>query len=81
MFENLLQVSKDPELGLFTVAPMDESHPERKFVVVFKEELEAKHFLVSLSKKEIPSPIENRQRYKLMGTHSDGMTKVFIYKG
>lgn len=77
----MLQVSKDPELGLFTVAPMAETHPERKFVVAFKEELEAKHFLVSLSKKEIPSPIENRQRYKLMGTHSDGETKVFIYKG
>lgn len=81
MFENLLQVSKDTELGLFTVAPLEEPNPDKKFVVVFKDELEAKHFLVSLSRKEIPSPMENRQRYKMMGTHSDGLTKVYIYKG
>ena len=81
MFESVLQVSQDSELGVFKVTPMEESTPEKKFAVVFKEEKQAKHFLASLMRHEIPSPIQNRQRYKLMGTHSDGQTKIFIFKG
>ena len=81
VFESVLQVTQDTELGVFKVAPLEESKPDKKFAVVFKDESKAKHFLLSLMKHEIPSPIQNRQRYKLMGTHSDGETKIFIFKG
>jgi len=72
----MLEVKLDTTLKKYIVAPLSSSGSD-DYIIVCKNEYEAKSLCTQIAMGMIPSPIDNPLKYKANGIHPDGKSKIY----
>lgn len=75
----MLEVRLDEKLNKYIVAALS-TDKNADFVIVCKDEYEAKSICTQITMGMIPSPVDNPLKYQSCGVHPDGKTKIYNLK-
>lgn len=75
----MLEVKLDEELKKYTVSPISKGNSDG-YVIICKNEYEAKSLCTQIAMGMIPSPNNNPLKYKSSGIHPDGNRRIYSMK-
>lgn len=75
----MFEVKLDEKLNKYIVAPLTTNDSD-DYMIVCKNEYEAKSLCTQITMGMIPSPIDNPLKYKSNGVHPDGNIKIYNIK-